>query len=246
VVGWALADHMRTELVADALTMAFANRAPAEGVIFHSDRGCEGEFNGRRNTSIVEVSMGWPAGWMKALTGRSPMKSPGAPALRREVEIEFWHQIATGATPGEAAKAVGVSQAAGGGWFRHRGGMPIDPLPLTGRYLSFHDRPRAFPRRSGREARISAATTAYGDRRHDGWGMLLGGGLRRRDSVAARLHRSRSDSRRPKHEHRRGPGLLVVGLVSPITQPAPALDARLACVRTQSILGRPKKPGRGA
>ena len=39
VVGWALADHMRTELVEDALTMAFANRAPDRGVIFHSDRG---------------------------------------------------------------------------------------------------------------------------------------------------------------------------------------------------------------
>ena len=41
VVGWALADHMRTELVEDALTMAFAHRAPEEGVIFHSDRGCQ-------------------------------------------------------------------------------------------------------------------------------------------------------------------------------------------------------------
>jgi putative transposase len=41
VVGWSLADHMRTELVEDALTMAFANRSPAEGVIFHSDRGCQ-------------------------------------------------------------------------------------------------------------------------------------------------------------------------------------------------------------
>ncbi len=40
VVGWALADHMRTELVEDALTMAFEHRAPVEGVIFHSDRGC--------------------------------------------------------------------------------------------------------------------------------------------------------------------------------------------------------------
>jgi putative transposase len=45
VVGWALADHMRTELVTDALTMAFANRAPERGVIFHSDRGCQGEIN---------------------------------------------------------------------------------------------------------------------------------------------------------------------------------------------------------
>jgi putative transposase len=41
VVGWALADHMRTELVEDALEMAFANRAPQRGVIFHSDRGCQ-------------------------------------------------------------------------------------------------------------------------------------------------------------------------------------------------------------
>jgi transposase InsO family protein len=37
VVGWALADHMRTELVEDALKMAFAHRAPEKGVIFHSD-----------------------------------------------------------------------------------------------------------------------------------------------------------------------------------------------------------------
>src|SRR5664280_1099518 len=41
IVGWALADHMRTELVADALTMAFKNRSPEEGLIFHSDRGCQ-------------------------------------------------------------------------------------------------------------------------------------------------------------------------------------------------------------
>ncbi len=45
VVGWAIADHMRTELVEDALEMAFAGRRPSEGVIFHSDRGCQGEFN---------------------------------------------------------------------------------------------------------------------------------------------------------------------------------------------------------
>ncbi len=41
VVGWALADHMRTELVSDALNMAFRNRSPEEGLIFHSDRGCQ-------------------------------------------------------------------------------------------------------------------------------------------------------------------------------------------------------------
>ncbi len=41
VVGWALADHMRTSLVQDALAMAFTQRRPAPGVIFHSDRGCQ-------------------------------------------------------------------------------------------------------------------------------------------------------------------------------------------------------------
>jgi len=41
VVGWALADHMRTSLVEDALSMAFTTRRPADGVIFHSDRGAQ-------------------------------------------------------------------------------------------------------------------------------------------------------------------------------------------------------------
>ncbi len=41
VVGWSMADHMRTELVADALEMAIAARRPAPGLIFHSDRGTQ-------------------------------------------------------------------------------------------------------------------------------------------------------------------------------------------------------------
>jgi transposase InsO family protein len=41
VVGWAMADHMRTELVSDALAMAVAARRPAPGLIFHSDRGTQ-------------------------------------------------------------------------------------------------------------------------------------------------------------------------------------------------------------
>ncbi|WP_420082648.1 IS3 family transposase (plasmid) [Streptomyces sp. JL4002] len=41
VVGWATADHLRTELVADALRAACHTRRPAGPVIFHSDRGCQ-------------------------------------------------------------------------------------------------------------------------------------------------------------------------------------------------------------
>lgn len=41
VVGYATADHLRTDLIADALTNAVAARDPDAGVIFHSDRGCQ-------------------------------------------------------------------------------------------------------------------------------------------------------------------------------------------------------------
>ena len=41
VVGYAMADHLRTELIADALSNAVAARDPGPGVIFHSDRGCQ-------------------------------------------------------------------------------------------------------------------------------------------------------------------------------------------------------------
>jgi transposase InsO family protein len=41
VVGHALADHLRTELISDALSNAVAARDPEPGVIFHSDRGCQ-------------------------------------------------------------------------------------------------------------------------------------------------------------------------------------------------------------
>lgn len=85
--------------------------------------------------------MGRPAGWMAELTGRSPMKSPGAPSHRRDVEHAFWGEIANGLLPEEAAHAVGVSQAVGGRWYRHGGGMsPFDLKPLSGRYLSFRER----------------------------------------------------------------------------------------------------------
>ena len=40
VIGWAMATHLRTELVLDALNMAVAQRGPTI-VIHHSDQGCQ-------------------------------------------------------------------------------------------------------------------------------------------------------------------------------------------------------------
>ena len=41
VVGWAVADHLKTDLVDAALSDALARRRPADGLVFHSDRGCQ-------------------------------------------------------------------------------------------------------------------------------------------------------------------------------------------------------------
>ena len=41
VVGYAVADHLRTSLIVEALFAALFTRKPPKGVIFHSDRGCQ-------------------------------------------------------------------------------------------------------------------------------------------------------------------------------------------------------------
>ena len=41
IVGWSMADHLRTELVTDALDMALFVRRPQDGLVLHSDRGCQ-------------------------------------------------------------------------------------------------------------------------------------------------------------------------------------------------------------
>lgn len=41
VVGWAMATHLRTELVVDALEMALWRRKPGAGLIHHTDRGVQ-------------------------------------------------------------------------------------------------------------------------------------------------------------------------------------------------------------
>jgi len=85
--------------------------------------------------------MGQNAIRLRKLTGREAMLSPGAPALRNEVERRFWEQIATGITSESAAAAVGVSSAVGTRWFRYRGGMPLFmSKSLSQRYLSFAER----------------------------------------------------------------------------------------------------------
>ncbi len=60
IVGWAMANHLRTELVLDALNMALGRRGP-ENVIHHSDQGCQYTsvvFGKRCKEAGVRPSMG--------------------------------------------------------------------------------------------------------------------------------------------------------------------------------------------
>jgi putative transposase len=48
ILGWAMADNMRVELVHDALSMAIARRTPGEHLLHHSDRGTQYACQGYR------------------------------------------------------------------------------------------------------------------------------------------------------------------------------------------------------
>ncbi len=107
IVGWALAGHMRTTLVASALQMAVGRRQPAPGLMHHSDRGCQyasGDYRKllRRHGMIASMSRRgncWDNAVMERffgslktewLAGRS---YPSAGALRQDVidyiELEY-------------------------------------------------------------------------------------------------------------------------------------------------------------
>ena len=61
VVGWSIADHMRAELVADAIDMATLRRRPPTGAIAHSDHGsnyCSWVFGQRLRAAGLLGSMG--------------------------------------------------------------------------------------------------------------------------------------------------------------------------------------------
>ncbi len=61
VVGWSLAQHMRTELVQDALDMAVSRRKPDAGLVHHTDHGSQYTaltFGHQLRKHGIEPSMG--------------------------------------------------------------------------------------------------------------------------------------------------------------------------------------------
>jgi putative transposase len=61
IVGWAMTEHMRSELVADALAMAVHRRRPEPGLVHHSDQGSQYValgFGQQARDAGIAVSMG--------------------------------------------------------------------------------------------------------------------------------------------------------------------------------------------
>jgi putative transposase len=61
VVGWAMADHLRAEVVVEALEMALWNRHPTGALVHHSDHGCQYTslaFGQRCRKAGIVLSMG--------------------------------------------------------------------------------------------------------------------------------------------------------------------------------------------
>ena len=61
IVGWSMANHLRTELVVDALDMATSRRRPTPGLVHHSDQGSQYvalSFTRRLQQAGIAASMG--------------------------------------------------------------------------------------------------------------------------------------------------------------------------------------------
>ena len=140
VVGWSIADHMRAELVVDALQMATWRRRPAAGAIVHSDRGRPSRqrwpalarrTNARPPPSTISATRPVPS------SARRPAATTAAPSaatrsatarpipdvapddhhdLRTQPRAEASHRVRHGHTPSAAAarQRRNIEQAHGG------------------------------------------------------------------------------------------------------------------------------------
>jgi len=81
IVGWAIADHLRAELVVDALAMAVARRRPDAGLVHHSDQGSQYTslvFTRRCRSVGIDVSMA-----AAATASTTPSSRASTPRLRK-------------------------------------------------------------------------------------------------------------------------------------------------------------------
>ncbi|PZG80383.1 hypothetical protein C1I97_35965 [Streptomyces sp. NTH33] len=87
LVGWSIADHMRTSLVADALRAAAATRGSLVGAVFHSDHEAQ-PSTPLANSPMFAPSWGCGSPWVRSVrmwTTHSPSRSTRPSNARRSV-----------------------------------------------------------------------------------------------------------------------------------------------------------------
>jgi putative transposase len=98
VVGWAMANPMRAELVNQALSMALCQRHPAAGLIMHTDRGSQYGANSYRQLLTPH--------------GRQPSMSPQGNWWDNAVAESFFHTLKTALVYLEDLKTYEYAQMA--------------------------------------------------------------------------------------------------------------------------------------
>jgi putative transposase len=107
IVGWAMADHLRSELVLAALTMALTHRRPPKGAIVHSDRGVQYACADTRQflaaqgliSSMSRAGNPYDNAWMESAIGKikSEVLGETIPADRQAAQqqlfvgLECWY-----------------------------------------------------------------------------------------------------------------------------------------------------------
>ena len=103
IVGWSMAEHLRTDLVADALKMALARRDPEPGLLHHSDRGVQyasDDYQHLLQTHGVACSMSnkgdcWDNAVMESFWGtlKTELVSPARYATREQARASIFEYI---------------------------------------------------------------------------------------------------------------------------------------------------------
>ena len=128
LAGWAVADHMRTELVEDALKAALADRGSVRGAVFHADHGSV--YTSKDYAALcgqLGVISPWAA-WARAPT--TPSRSPSTPPSRGRP----WPAPPPTATRHHAAASIPL-----GGPLQHQE-TPLLPRPGVPERLREHAR----------------------------------------------------------------------------------------------------------
>ena len=128
----------------------------------------------------------------------------GRPAIRVEVQQQYWSLVRAGQVPGNAADAVGVSRPVAWRWFRKAGGVMPPPAPVRvsedrSFRLSFADREEIACRWAGGEG-VRAIARAVGRPPSTISRELARGTVRRKSGYRATVAQAAADARarRPK------------------------------------------------